>query len=889
MSPNPETTNAAADLPEIPEELALLPIFNNIVYPMTIIPLAIGQEQSIKLIDDALMASRMIGLVALRNTDERPAELKPEDFYTIGCAANVHRLLKMPDGTLRVAVQGVERIEIVEITQTEPYFRARVRVVPDTVETGLEMEALMRNLQGQVAQMAQLVPQFPEELQTAVINEDDPRRLAYLLALYTRMELAERQALLEETSVRRKLERLSEILRREVQVLQIGQQIQGQVNEEVSKTQREYILRQQLQAIQRELGEDDTNAAEIQRFREAIDQANMPPEARETAERELNRLSRMNPAAPDYSIARTYLEMLTTLPWTVSTEDQLNVSIAKQVLDEDHYDLEEIKERILEFLAVRELRRERLNENAVDRPSEGAILCFVGPPGVGKTSLGRSIARAMDRKFMRISLGGLRDEAEIRGHRRTYIGAMPGTIIQSLRRVEVNNPVFMLDEIDKLGADFRGDPASALLEVLDPEQNNAFRDHYLDVAFDLSNVMFIATANSLQPIPAPLRDRMEIIQLSGYTLQQKLEIAKRYLLPEQMRKHALTAADVQVTDEALRVTIEEYTREAGVRNLEREIATLCRKVATEVVARKDTPQLLSDNGTASNQTTDAGMFTLPTPAESTEQAPDPGPIVVDAARARRYLGKQAFFAEISERTERPGVVTGLVWTPVGGDIIFIEATKMPGSKGFMLTGQLGEVMRESARAALSYVRAEASSLGLPRDFFNGVDIHLHVPAGAIPKDGPSAGIAMTTALASLLTGRPVKDDVAMTGEVTLRGKVLPIGGLKEKVLAAHRAGIKTVILPKRNERDLDEIPDDLRADMQFIAVDHVEEVLKAALREQPVEPPVEEPREPQGRGGDLPIRETIDEGVHIVDSSVTVPDEEPMDAPPVPAQQGRPE
>ncbi len=670
-------------------------------------------------------------------------------------------------------------------------------------------------------------------------------------------------------------------------MLQIGQQIQGQVNEEVNKTQREYILRQQLQAIQRELGEDDSNAAEIQRFREAIDKANMPQEARETAERELNRLSRMNPAAPDYSIARTYLEMLTTLPWTVSTEDQLNVGIAKQVLDEDHYDLEEIKERILEFLAVRELRRERLNENAVDRPSEGAILCFVGPPGVGKTSLGRSIARAMDRKFMRISLGGLRDEAEIRGHRRTYIGAMPGTIIQSLRRVEVNNPVFMLDEIDKLGADFRGDPASALLEVLDPEQNNAFRDHYLDVAFDLSNVMFIATANSLQPIPAPLRDRMEIIQLSGYTLQQKLEIAKRYLLPEQLQKHALTAADVVVTDEALRVTIEEYTREAGVRNLEREIATLCRKVATEVVARKDAPQLLSDNGTPSNGAHDAAMFALPSPAETTEQAPAPGPIVVDEARARRYLGKQAFFAEVSERTERPGVVTGLVWTPVGGDIIFIEATKMPGGKGFMLTGQLGEVMRESARAALSYVRAEAASLGLPRDFFNGIDIHLHVPAGAIPKDGPSAGIAMTTALASLLTGRPVKDDVAMTGEVTLRGKVLPIGGLKEKVLAAHRAGIKTVILPKRNERDLDEIPDDLRADMQFIAVDHVEEVLKAALREQPVEPPVEEPRGVQQPGGP-PIREAIDEGVHIVDSSVTVPDEEPMDAPPVPAQQGRP-
>ncbi len=888
MTPNGGMTDQAVELPDIPEELALLPIFNNIVYPMTIIPLAIGQEQSIKLIDDALMASRMIGLVSLRNTDARPEQITPQDFYTIGCAANVHRLLKMPDGTLRVAVQGVERFEIVEITQTEPYFRARIRVMPDVTEPGLEVEALMRNLQGLVTQMAQLVPQFPEELQMAVINEDDPRRLAYLMALYTRMELAERQAILEENSVRRKLERLSEILRREVQVLQIGQQIQGQVNEEVNKSQREYILRQQLAAIQRELGEDDTNAAEIERFREAIEKANMPQEARETVERELNRLSRMNPAAPDYSIARTYLEMLTTLPWAASSEDQLNVAIAKQVLDEDHYDLEEIKERILEFLAVRELRRSRLNDATVDKPSEGAILCFVGPPGVGKTSLGRSIARAMDRKFMRISLGGLRDEAEIRGHRRTYIGAMPGTIIQSLRRVGVNNPVFMLDEIDKLGSDFRGDPASALLEVLDPEQNNAFRDHYLDVAFDLSNVMFIATANSLQPIPGPLRDRMEIIQLSGYTLQQKLEIAKRYLLPEQMQKHALTPADVTVTDGALRVAIEEYTREAGVRNLEREIATLCRKVATELVTRASRVSSSDAAAPLAEHTGDGALFPLPTPDEAagTSAPAAPEPIVVDEERARRYLGKQSFFAEVAERTERPGVVTGLVWTPVGGDIIFIEATKMPGSKGFMLTGQLGEVMRESARAALSYVRAEAQALGLPRDFFNGIDIHLHVPAGAIPKDGPSAGIAMTTALVSLLTGRPVRDDVAMTGEVTLRGKVLPIGGLKEKALAAHRAGIKTVILPQRNERDLDEIPEELRSQMQFVPVDHVDEVLRIALREQPVEPPVEEPLPTERpHPGEPPIREAIDEGAHVVDSSTTVPDEEPFDAPPIPAHE----
>jgi ATP-dependent Lon protease len=851
MSDNYEAPIVQNDQPEIPEELAILPIFNNIVFPMTIIPLAIGQEQSIKLIDDALMAGRMIGLVALKNTDERPATITPDDFYTVGSAVNVHRLLKMPDGTLRVAVQGVERIAIEEITQTEPYIKARVRAIPDTVEEGLEIEALMRNLQGLVAQMAQLVPQFPEELQTAVINEDDPRRLAYLLALYTRMELAERQALLEEDSVRRKLERLGEILRRELQVLQIGQQIQGQVNEEVNKTQREYILRQQLQAIQRELGEEDSNAVEVERFREAIEKANMPQEAREAAERELNRLSRMNPAAPDYSITRTYLEILTTLPWSLGTEDQLNIGVAKAVLDEDHYDLEEIKERILEFLAVRELRRERLSDDSLDKPSEGAILCFVGPPGVGKTSLGRSIARSMNRKFLRISLGGLRDEAEIRGHRRTYIGAMPGTIIQSLRRVGVNNPVFMLDEIDKLGMDFRGDPASALLEVLDPEQNDSFRDHYLDVAFDLSNVMFIATANSLQPIPAPLRDRMEIIQLSGYTMQQKMEIAKRYLLPEQLKKHALTESDVAVTDDALRVTIEEYTREAGVRNLEREIGTLARKVVTEIVARNEQRQDGEDS--------------------------TPAPIVVDEERARKYLGRQIYDPSVAERTDRPGVVTGLVWTPVGGDIIFIEATKMPGSKGFMLTGQLGEVMKESARAALSYVRSEAESLNLPRDFFNGVDIHLHVPAGSTPKDGPSAGIAMATALTSLLTGRPVRDDVAMTGEITLRGKVLPIGGVKEKVLAAHRAGIKTVILPRRNERDLDDIPAELRSAIEFVLVDRVDEVLKAALRSQPVEPPVEEPRSQPDNGA--PIREALGEGAHIVDTSVSVPEDEPADVP----------
>jgi ATP-dependent Lon protease len=838
--PNP----AQNDLPTIPNELSLLPLFNIVAYPQTVVPIAIGQPQSIQLIDDALIGGRMVALVALKADDERPDPVTPDDFYRIGCAANVHRLLKMPDGTLRVAVQGIERIEIEEIVQTEPYFKVRVRAVPDVVETGIEIEALMRTLQGLVAQIAPLVPQFPEDLQTAVLNEDEPRRLAYLLALSMRIDLADRQAILEETSVRRKLEQLVELLQRELQVLQVGQQIQGQVDQELSKTQRDYILRQQLEAIRRELGDDDTNAAEIDRFREAIQNANLPQEARETADRELDRLSRMNPAAPDYSIIRTYLEMMTSLPWNTSSEDQLDVERAREVLDEDHYDLDEIKERILEFLAVRELRRERMSEKDA---REGAILCFVGPPGVGKTSLGRSIARAMNREFLRISLGGVRDEAEIRGHRRTYVGALPGTIIQSLRRVGVNNPVFMLDEIDKLGMDFRGDPSSALLEVLDPEQNNAFRDHYLDVAFDLSNVMFIATANSLQPIPDPLRDRMEIIPLSGYTMQQKLEIAKRYLVPEQLRAHALTNDDVQIDQAALQTVIEEYTREAGVRNLEREVGALCRKAATEIVARRKR----GANGEVQ-------------------------PIVIDAAKVRQYLGKQRFFAEAVERIDRPGVATGLVWTPVGGDIIFIEATKMPGGKGFMLTGQLGEVMKESARAALSYIRAEADRLGIPGSFFNGYDIHLHVPAGAIPKDGPSAGTAMATALASLVTGRPVRDDVAMTGEITLRGKVLPIGGLKEKVLAAHRAGIKTVILPKRNERDLDDIPPELRDDLRFVLADRVEDVLNAALQPQPSEPPVEAA---QPTANVVPVREGMDEGIHIIESPTTVEDQEPVDAP----------
>lgn len=780
--------------PSIPTEMAILPLFNTIVYPMTVIPLAVGQPESIRLIDESMVGERIVGLMTIKNEDERPSPVNPADFYHVGTAAIVHKLMKLPDGTLRVAVQGLERIEIEEIIQTEPYYRARIRVVPDISAEGrsVEIEALMRSIATLTTRIAPLIPQFPEELLAAVVNEDDPRRLAYLVASYVRMSVTDRQNVIAEPHVEVKLRKLNEVLSRELSVLEIGQQIQSQVQTEMGKTQREYVLREQIKAIRKELGEENEQDVEADRLAEAIEAAGMSAEAKEQATRELGRLRQMPPSAAEYGVIRTYLETLIDLPWQQRSDDHININNASEILDADHYGLAEIKERILDFLAVRELRRKRSPEQEAGR---GAILCFVGPPGVGKTSLGRSIARAMNREFIRISLGGVRDEAEIRGHRRTYIGAMPGSIIQAVRRIGVNNPVFMLDEIDKLGADYRGDPTSAMLEVLDPEQNASFRDHYLDVGWDLSSVMFIATANTLQTIPAPLRDRLEIIQLAGYTVREKLEIAQRYLVPEQIERHGLRPDEVVLRDEALLVAIEEYTREAGVRTLEQQIGTLARKAARQIA--------LSD---------------------------EPSQIIIDAERARELLGKRRFYAEISERTDRPGVVTGLVWTPVGGDIIFIEATKMRGGRGFMLTGQLGDVMKESARAALSWVRAEGERYGIDPNFYTQYDIHMHVPAGAQPKDGPSAGIAMVTALVSLLTGRPVRDDLAMTGEVTLRGKVLPIGGLKEKVLAAHRAGIRTILLPERNRSDLDELPDDLIHGMQFVFVENVGQVLDAALR-----------------------------------------------------------
>ncbi len=833
----PQSAEAVPDGMTIPDELAVLPLFNMIVYPMTVTPLAVGQEASIRLIDDAMVGQRLIALVALKNEEQRPDTITADDFYTIGTAAIVHRLLRLPDNTLRVAIQGIERIKIEEIVQTEPYLRARVRVLPDQNEDGIEVQALMRNLVGLATQMLELLPNTSEELQVQITNEDDPRRLAYLIAvtILFRSSVAERQEVLELSSVRAKLKRLTEILTRELEVLRIGQEIQSQVQSGIDRNQREYVLREQMRAIQRELGESDENVAEVERLRAMVDEAGMTGEALEQANRELDRLSKMPPAAAEYGIIRSYIETLADLPWNRHTDDQLDIGHAQTVLDEDHYDLEDIKRRILEYLAVRMIRRERIGDRAAN--PRGAILCFVGPPGVGKTSLGRSIARAMGREFVRLSLGGVRDEAEIRGHRRTYIGAMPGSIIQTIRRVGVNNPVMMLDEIDKLGADFRGDPSSALLEVLDPEQNNSFRDHYLDVAWDLSPVMFIATANTLQTIPPPLLDRMEVIQLAGYTVREKLEIARRYLLPEQIAEHALTDADIEVTDDALRVAIEEYTREAGVRNLEREIANICRKVAVAVARR------------------------------TTE---DHTPIVVDAAKAREYLGRQRFFAEASEQIDRPGIVTGLVWTPVGGDIIFIEATAMPGSRGFVLTGQLGDVMKESARAALSYVRAESDKIGIDPHFYEN-SRYPHARPGGCRAEGRAISRHRHDHRAGLAADRATgKRECAMTGEITLRGKVLPVGGIREKVLAAHRAGIRTVILPKRNVDDLDEIPDEVRRDLTMVPVERMEEVLDAALEPRQTEPPVmptngHADAAPRGRGG-MEIEDT-NESVETPESS----------------------
>ena len=787
---------------DIPSELAILPLRGVVVYPLTAVPLNVGQPRSIQLVDDAVAGGRIIGLVASKDPElEEPG---PDEVYTCGTAVAVHRLFRAPDGTIRLLVQGLERIKIAKWEDTEPYLTAQVSVAPDIVDETLEVEALMRNVLDQFRRLAELVPSIPGELLTAALNVDDPRQLVYAIATYTRIDLEDAQAILEIDNVTDKLRRLMVILGKELEVLELGRKIQKEAQGEMEKMQREYFLREQLKAIQKELGEEDEQAVEVAEFREKIDRAGMPEEAEKEARRELDRLSRLPTAAAEYGVIRTYLDWLTSLPWQVGSEDSLEIAHARQVLDEDHYGLEDIKDRILEYLAVRKLRLDRKAQDkdegvesefvdTIRREREGVILCFVGPPGVGKTSLGQSIARATGRKFIRQSLGGVRDEAEIRGHRRTYIGALPGRIVQALRRVGTNNPVFMLDEVDKLGMDYRGDPSSALLEVLDPEQNREFRDHYLDVPFDLSQVMFITTANLLEPIPGPLRDRMEILQLSGYTETEKVRIAQGFLIPRQIRENGLRETEIEFTEDALRLIVRNYTREAGVRNLERQIGQVCRKVAVQVAEGK-------------SELTHVGTDDL-----------------------LEYLGARKFFEEAAERTEIPGVATGLAWTPVGGSILFVEAAQMPGSKGFILTGQLGDVMQESAQAALTFVRSKAIEWGLPEDHFAKHDIHVHVPAGSTPKDGPSAGVTIATALASLLTGRPVRPDVGMTGEITLRGQVMPIGGVKEKVLAAHRAGLKEVILPKRNETDLDDVPDEIRNSMIFTIVERVEQVFEAAL------------------------------------------------------------
>jgi len=770
---------------ELPEELPILPIREAVLYPRMLLPLMVTQERLIKLIDAALVSNKMIGIVAIKKKEVE--EVKPENLFEIGCAAHILKMIKMPNNSLRLLIQGTSRIRLTEFTQREPYIRARVSPLKDQGGKTGDIEALMVGVKGIFQKVVELAPSLPAELAIMAMNLEEPGALADLIASTLNISLEDKQTLLETLDVRDRLEKANFFLSKELSILELGSKIQSQVREGIDKSQREYFLREQLKAIQKELGEKDERTAEIEELRQRLVQAKLPPEAMKEGERELDRLAKMPPAAAEYTVARTYLEWLIDLPWAVSTEDNLDISRAQKVLDEDHYDLEKVKKRILEYLAVRKLKADM----------KGPILCFVGPPGTGKTSVGKSIARALGRKFIRMSLGGVRDEAEIRGHRRTYVGALPGRIIQGIRKAASHNPVFMLDEIDKLGMDFRGDPSAALLEVLDPEQNYAFSDHYIDVAFDLSKVMFITTANILDPIPPALRDRMEVLDLPGYTEAEKLRIAKDFLIPKQIETHGLSDQNIHFADEAIRRLALEYTREAGVRSLEREIANICRGVAKRVAEGQ------------------GGLTTI-----RAEDVPS-------------YLGPVKFFSEVAERTSEPGVATGLAWTPTGGDILFVEATRMKGRKGFSLTGQLGEVMKESAQAALSYVRGRAKALKIPEDFFEHSDIHIHVPAGAIPKDGPSAGVTMFTAITSLLTGRAVRSDVAMTGEITLRGLVLPVGGIKEKVLAANRAGITTVILPKRNEKDLEEVPGEVKKSMKFHFVQRMDEVIDLALQKKP--------------------------------------------------------
>jgi len=766
----------------IPEELAIIPGGPGPVFPAMLVPIAVTTENTIKLIDDAVAGDKMVGVFAQRPGVEEPA---PANIYEIGAAASIVKMLKMPDGTVHALLQGIARIRLAQVVQVEPYIRGRIERVEETLDKTPELEALIRNILSQFQRLVSLAPNLPDELSIAAINVTEPGMIADFVAVHSNLKPEEGQEILETLDVKERLEKLTAYVNRELDILELGSKIQSQVKSEVDKNQREFLLREQLKAIQKELGEVDERSVEIGEIRAKIEEAKLPPEAVKEAERELDRLAKMPPQAAEYTTARTYLEWLTSLPWAVSTEDNLDVNQAQRILDEDHYDLEKVKERILDYLAVRALKGQEM---------KSPILCLVGPPGTGKTSIGKSIARALGRNFIRLSLGGVRDEAEIRGHRRTYVGALPGRIIQSIRRAGSNNPVFMLDEIDKIGADFRGDPSAALLEALDPEQNFAFSDHYLEVPFDLSKVMFITTANLLDPVPPALRDRMEVLELPGYTEEEKLHIAKKFLIPRQIEDHGLSADQLKISDAAVLGVVRDYTREAGLRNLEREIGSICRKRARQIA-----------QGDLKKKTVTARMLA-------------------------DYLGQRKFRHEVAERTDEVGVATGLAWTPAGGDVLFVEATLMPGKGNLTLTGQLGDVMQESARAAFSYARSRAGALGIDEDFYSSNDVHIHVPAGAIPKDGPSAGVTMAVSLVSALTGRPVDKDVAMTGEITLRGKVLPVGGIKEKVLAANRAGIKKVLLPKDNENDLKEVPEHIRKGLEFRFMERIEEVLEATLK-----------------------------------------------------------
>jgi ATP-dependent Lon protease len=779
----------------IPGELPILPLRDTVLFPNSFMPLAVARESSVRLIDEAISAGKLIGVFTQRDaTVEEPQQ---SDLYDVGTASHIHKMFKLPDGSLRLIVQGLARLTLDQVTEMRPYLKARVTPAVEAVNDAdhLEIDALLRNIKTNFQQVVSLSPLLSNDLQTLASNIAEPGRLAdFIASSLTTIATSVKQEVLETLDIRARMDSLNRILIKELEVLELGSRIQSQVQSEVGKNQREYFLREQMKAIQKELGESDDQAKEVEELREKIDAAVMPEPVQKEAQRELDRLARMPVAAAEYTVSRTYLDWLVALPWQKRTDEIIDLRNTKAVLDADHSGLEKAKDRILEYLAVR-----KLNPGL-----KGPILCFVGPPGVGKTSLARSIAQSLSRKFVRVSLGGMRDEAEIRGHRRTYIGALPGQIIQGLRRAESKNPVFILDEIDKLGSDFRGDPASALLEVLDPEQNSTFRDHYLDVPFDLSEVLFITTANVLDPIPPALRDRMEVLEIPGYTEEEKLAIARDHLVDKQVTNHGLTTEQLTITQAALSAVIRGYTREAGVRNLEREIGALCRKAARRR-------------------------------AEG-----DSSPLVITPEVVAEMLGAPTFMdEEMEERTKEPGVAIGLAWTPAGGDVLFIEASRMAGAGLLTLTGQLGDVMKESARAALSWFRAHAAAYGADPDFFKNAEVHLHVPSGAIPKDGPSAGVTIATALASEVTGRPVRGDIAMTGEITLSGRVLPVGGIKEKVLAARRAGLREVILPRQNEKNVKEdLTEELRRELTIHFVQSVDEVLLLALTPGPQTPRV---------------------------------------------------